>query len=320
MEYKDYYKILGVERNASQEEIKKKYRKLAAKYHPDKNPDDPTAQKKFTDLGEAYEVLKDPEKRKLYDRAGADWKKYQQAGGGADDFDWSRYGGQGGQYRVNVDFDDMFAGRRSGGQGGSPFSSFFESLFGGGDPFGGDQGQRFQRTRRSEPQRGRDAEAIIEISLKEAFQGVTKQFKIDGEKVKVKIPAGIEDGKRLKLKGKGSPSMTGKRGDLYLKVRVRPEDGYELKGRDIYYDHPVDLYTAVLGGKTTVPTLKGKVKLNIPAETESGRLFRLAGQGMPVMGNGKQGDFYVRTKIDLPKNLSTKEKELFQKLAEERKN
>jgi curved DNA-binding protein len=320
MEYKDYYKILGVDRNASQEDIKKKYRKLAAKYHPDKNPDDPTAQKKFTDLGEAYEVLKDPEKRKLYDRAGADWKRYQQAGGGADDFDWSQYAGQGQQYRVNVDFEDMFGKQRGGGQGGSPFSSFFESLFGGGDPFGGQQSQRFQRTRKAEPQRGRDAEAIIEISLKEASQGVTKQFKIDGEKVKVKIPAGIEDGKRLKLKGKGSSSLTGKRGDLYLKVRIKPEKGYELRGKDIFYDHPVDLYTAVLGGETTVPTLKGKVKLTIPAETESGKLFRIPGQGMPVMGNGKQGDFYVRTKIDLPKNLTLKEKELFRKLAEERKN
>jgi curved DNA-binding protein len=320
MEYKDYYKILGVDRNASQEEIKKKYRKLAAKYHPDKNPDDPTAEKKFTDLGEAYEVLKDPEKRKLYDRAGSDWKKYQQAGGGAGDFDWSQYGGQGQQYRVNVDFEDMFGGRGRGSQGGSPFSSFFESLFGGGDPFGGQQGQTYQRSRRAEPQRGRDAEAIIEITLKEAYTGVTKQFKIDGEKVKVKIPAGIEDGKRLKLKGKGSPSAIGKRGDLYLKVRIRQEDGYERRGKDIYYDHPVDLYTAVLGGETTVPTLKGKVKLSIPAETESGKLFRLPGQGMPVMGNGTRGDFYVRTRIDLPKNLTAKEKELFRKLAEERKN
>jgi curved DNA-binding protein len=320
MEYKDYYKILGVDRKASQDEIKKKYRKLAAKYHPDKNPDDPTAQKKFTDLGEAYEVLKDPDKRKLYDRAGADWKRYQQAGGGAEDFDWSKYAGQGRQYRVNVDFEDMFGGQRSSGQGGSPFSSFFENLFGGGDPFGGQQGQRFQRAGKSEPSRGRDAEAIVEISLKEACQGVTKQFKIDGEKVKVKIPAGIEDGKRLKLKGKGSASITGKKGDLYLKVRIKPEKGYERRGKDIYYDHPVDLYTAVLGGETTVPTLKGKVKLTIPAETENGKLFRLPGQGMPVMGNGRQGDFYVRTKIELPRNLTSKEKDLFRKLAEERRN
>jgi curved DNA-binding protein len=318
MEYKDYYKILGVGRNASQEELKKKYRKLAAKYHPDKNPDDPKAEKKFTDLGEAYEVLSDPEKRKLYDRAGADWKKYQQAGGGAEDFDWSRYAGRG--QRVNINFEDLFGDRAERSQGGSPFSSFFEHLFGGGDSFGRQQDQAHQRFRRGEPQRGRDAEAIIEISLKEAFEGVTKQFKIDGERVNVKIPAGIEDGKRLKLKGKGSTGPSGRRGDLYLKVRIRPEERYERKGNDIYYEHPVDLYTAVLGGDITVPTLKGKVKLSIPAGTESGKLFRVPGHGMPVMSNGTRGDFYVRALIDLPKNLSAREKDLFKQLAQERKN
>ncbi len=317
MEYKDYYDILGVDRNATQEEIKKKYRKLAAKYHPDKNPDDPTAEKKFTDLGEAYEVLKDPEKRKHYDKVGADWKRYQQSGGGSGDFDWSKYAQQGQQHRVNIDFDDFFAGGRRS-QSGSPFSSFFDSLFGGGG-FAGQQ-QTYQRRRAADINRGQDAEAIIHITLSEAFKGVTKQFKIDGERVKVKIPAGIEDGKKLKLKGKGSLSPSGVRGDLFLKVRIKDEEGYELRGRDIYYNHPVDLYTAVLGGETTVPTLKGKVKLNIPAETENGKLFRLSGQGMPVIGNGTRGDFYVRTKIDLPKNLSTKEKELFRKLAAERRN
>ncbi len=324
MEYKDYYKILGVDRDASQEEIKKKYRKLAAKYHPDKNQDDPTAQKKFTDLGEAYEVLKDPDKRKLYDKAGSDWKKYERAGGDAQDFDWSQYAGrgQGHQYRVNVDFDEMFGGSRSQGgqrgQGASPFSSFFDSLFGGGDPFGGQQRQPDSRSRRFESSKGvRDAEATIDISLKEAIEGTTKQFRVNGERIKVNIPAGIEDGKRLKLKGQGTQSLTGQKGDLYLKIRVNPEEGYERRGNNIYYDHPVDLYTTVLGGETTVTTLKGKVKLTIPPETQNGKLFRLRGHGVPKSG-GRRGDFYVRVRIEIPENLNSEERELFRKLKKER--
>ncbi|MGF1668921.1 MAG: DnaJ C-terminal domain-containing protein [Balneolaceae bacterium] len=326
MEYKDYYKILGVDRNASQEEIKKKYRKLAAKYHPDKNPDDPTSEKKFKDLGEAYEVLKDPEKRKLYDEVGSDWKRYQQSGGKAHDFNWNQYANAGRQYRTNINFEDIFGGRRSGESGGS-FSSFFETLFGGGDPFSGarqhQQRRSSARTHRTEPVKTRDQEVEVNISLKEAYTGTTKQFRIDGELVKVKIPAGIRSGKKLKLSGKGATSSTltgGKRGDLYLKINVQEGDAYQRKGSDIYYDHPIDLYTAVLGGETTVPTMDGKIKLNIPAGTSGGKLFRLKGHGMPEMKNGKKGDFYVRTNIEIPKNLSDKEKELFRKLAEIRKN
>ncbi len=331
MNYKDYYKILGVDRNASQEEIKKKYRKLAAKYHPDKNPDDPTAEKKFKDLGEAYEVLKDPEKRKLYDKVGSDWKRYQQSGGQNHDFDWSRYanqGQQGRQYRTNINFEDIFGRQGESGAGG--FSSFFETLFGGGEQFGGARRQQKQQQQRRASTGSRrakaatmDQEHVVSISLKEAYEGTEKQFRINGEKVKVKIPAGIQDGKRLKLKGKGAGSSTltgSKRGDLYLKIRIRDEGGYQLKGKDIYYDHPVDLYTAVLGGETKVPTLSGNIKLNIPAGTSGGKLFRLKGYGMHEMKNGEKGDFYVRTNIDIPENLTEKEKELFKKLSDIRKN
>jgi len=329
MEYKDYYNILGVERSASQDEIKKKYRKLAAKYHPDRNPDDPTAEKKFKELGEAYEVLKDPEKRKLYDQVGSDWKRYQQSGGRANDFNWDRYSDAGRQYRTNINFEDIF-GRRQGQSGtggtGNSFSSFFETIFGGGDPFGGarqqQQGRTSTRSRKQKTARTRDQEVDVTISLKEAYEGTTKQFRISGELVKVKIPAGIRNGKRLKLKGKGAKSAMNQRerGDLYLKVNIKEEDGYELKGNDIYYNHPVDLYTAVLGGETKVPTMSGNIKLNIPAGTSGGKLFRLKGLGMPEMNNGKQGDFYVKTNISVPENLSEKEKEMFKKLSKLRQN
>lgn len=329
MDYKDYYRILGVERSASQDEIKKKYRKLAAKYHPDRNPDDPSAEEKFKELGEAYEVLKDPEKRKLYDKVGKDWKRYQQTGGDAHDFNWNQYSGSGRQYRTNVNFEDIFGKGQGGarGGGGNSFSSFFETIFGGGDSFtGARQQQQQQRTsargHAAQTGRTRDQEADITISLKEAYEGVTKQLRIDGELVKVKIPVGIKSGKKLKLKGKGakSPYKGGQRGDLYLRINIKEGEGYQLKGKDVYYNHPVDLYTAVLGGETYVPTLSGKIKLNIPAGTSGGRLFRLKELGMPEMNNGKKGDFYVKVNVSVPENLSDKEKELFKKLAEIRKN
>ena len=316
MEYKDYYDILGVDRSATQKEIKKNYRKLAAKYHPDKNPDDPSAEDKFKEVGEAYEVLKDPEKRKLYDRAGADWKQYQQAqGGGANNFDWSQYGG--GRQRVNVNFEDMYGGGRQQG-GGSPFSSFFESLF-GGPGGGGYQQQQQYRTHQQRPG-GQDAKATVSIPLKEIFTDTQKTFRINGEQVKITIPAGIESGKRLKLKGKGQPSnMGGVRGDLYLSVRVDVPEGFDRKGQNIYQDVDLDLYTALLGGTIVVPTLSGKVKLTIPEGTQNGKLFKFTGRGLPKFrSTGKRGDYFVRTHIQLPENLSEKEKELMKKLQKER--
>lgn len=322
MEYKDYYNILGVSRDASQDEIKKKYRKLAAKYHPDKNPDDDTAEDKFKEVGEAYEVLKDPEKRKLYDKVGSDWKKYQQAGASADDFNWQQYANRGGGQRINM--EDIFGGARGGG--GSPFSSFFETIFGGGgDPFSGRQSQARQYQSRAQTatrQRGRDSQAQIDVDLKDILTGVQKQFRINGERVKVKIPAGIESGKKLKLRGKGQSSQTGgAKGDLLLKVNVKIPKGYERKGNDIYQIVPLDLYTAVLGGELQAQTLNGKIKLNIPPETQNGRTFRLPGRGVPQFRKKtKRGDYYLKTEIEIPENLTSKEKELFKKLEEERRD
>lgn len=319
MEYKDYYKILGAARSASQEEIKKKYRKLAAKFHPDRNPEDDTAEAKFKEVGEAYEVLKDPEKRKLYDQVGADWKKYQQAGATADDFNWGQYAGQGRHQRVNINMEDLFGNKARSGSG-SPFSSFFETLFGGGgDPFANRQTSGSRQGRMQA--KARDIKADITIDLKDLYTGTEKQFRVNGEKGKVRIPAGIEHGKRLKLKGKGLPSETGSsRGDLYLRVNVRVPDGLERHGKNIHQEVSLDLYTVVLGGKLTVQTLNGKIKLDVPAGTQNGKVFRLKDQGLPDFNNEKvKGDYFLKIGIDIPEDLTSKERDLFEQLARERK-
>ncbi|TVQ03393.1 MAG: J domain-containing protein [Balneolaceae bacterium] len=323
MEYKDYYKTLGVSRDASQEEIRKKYRKMAAKFHPDKNPGNKRAEAKFKEIGEAYEVLKDPEKRKLYDQVGSEWKRYQQAGANPNDFNWGQYAGRGGQ-RVDVNFEDLFGGGQRTSGGGRPFSSFFETLFGGGDPFGGAQYQTRQYSSQaghSPRRKGADSVAEINVELREILEGVEKQFRVNGERVKIKIPAGIEDGKRLKLKGKGNEGVAGgTKGDLYLKIRVREPEGFERRGNDIYQKVPLDLYTALLGGTLTADTLQGKVKLTIPPGTPNGKVFRLAGRGLPEFNKPSiKGDYYIKTEIVLPENLTKEELQHFEKLREIRK-
>ncbi len=326
MEYKDYYAVLGVDKNASQEEIKRAYRKLAQKYHPDKNPGDKKAEEKFKEINEAYEVLSDPEKRKKYDQLGQQWHQWQQMGYDPNSFDWSKWfaggaPGAGGQ-RVHVeyvspeDLEGMF-----GDFGG--FSDFFNMIFGGmgrrrssgagfgfGD-FGFDTARRQSRTRYA---KGQDLEQEIEITLEEAYRGTSRRLrKPDGSTVEVKIPAGAKEGSRVKFKGLGGPGNPP--GDLYLKIHIHPHPNFKLEGSDLYTEVPVDVYTAVLGGEVSVPTLDGSVRLKIPPLTQNGKKFRLRGKGMPK-GKGKgQGDLYAEVKVQLPTRLTPKEKALWEELA-----
>ncbi|MBS1514787.1 MAG: J domain-containing protein [Bacteroidetes bacterium] len=314
MEYRDYYKILGVEKSASQDEIKKAYRKLAIKYHPDKNAGNKEAEEKFKEINEANEVLSDPDKRKKYDELGENWKYYQQAGGQSQDFDWSRYAnhGGGGSHYTSGNFSGFE------GFGGGGFSDFFETLFGGGFSQGG--GAR-RGGRRSASMRGEDMRAALSITLEEAYNGVEKLFTIDGQSIKLKIKPGIPDGQVLRLSGKGyAGTGGGAHGDLLLSITVEKDNRYERKGADLYTDIHVDIVTAELGGKAEVKTFKGTVKVNIAKETDNGKTLRLPGMGMPVYGKENHfGDLYVKVNLTIRKNLSDKEEKLFKELASLRK-
>jgi len=305
MEFKDYYKVLGVDKNSSQDEIKKAYRKLAMKYHPDRNQDNKKAEEKFKQVTEANEVLSDPEKRKKYDSLGSNWKQYQSQGQGFDDF-YSNYGrgGGGAQYSYSGNLDDLF-GNISG------FSDFFESFF-------GRSGTATGRTQRVRSRKGQDFEATLYIPLIETYNGTTKEISVGGKRVRVKISPGTKDGKKLRLKGLGNEGMNGgEKGDLYLTLKIEKDPYFELDGNNLYYDLYVDLYTAVLGGKKQVITLGGKtVNITIPKGTDSGKVLRLKGLGFPNSENSNiYGDLLVRIKVELPQNLNIEEKELFKKLA-----
>jgi curved DNA-binding protein len=310
MDFKDYYKILGVEKSATKEDISKAFRKLALKYHPDKNPNDKAAEEKFKEITEAHEVLSDPEKRKKYDTLGANWKQYQTNGGGFEDF-FSQFGGGrrsggGTTFEYSGDFGDIF-----GGSGG--FSDFFESMFGQR----GDRGsESFRGQRRAE--KGQDFEATLYVSLEEAYNGTSKDVLINGKKLRIKINPGTKDGDKLRLKDQGGASPTGHgSGDLYLTIKITKHPFYEIDGDDLYYDLVIDLYTAVLGGKQHVKLINGKtINLNIPRGTDSGSLFRIGKFGLKKSGiSDKRGDLYVRVKVETPKDLSKKELSLFEELA-----
>jgi curved DNA-binding protein len=316
MEYKDYYKILGVDRNASEKEIKKAYRRLARKYHPDVNPDDKDAEERFKEINEAHEVLADPEKRQKYDQLGANWQQWQRMGRDPGGFDWGQwFAGAPGGGRVHVeygDLGDLFGDALGGGR----FSDFFEAIFGSGGRQG-PQAWAGTRQARPRPRRGQDYEQPVEITLEEAFNGTRRVLEKDGRRIEVKIPPGVKTGSKVRIAGEGAPGIGGgTTGDLYLKVTVLPHKVFERKGEDLHCEVPVDLYTAILGGEANVPTLKGTVSLKIPPETQGGRTFRLKGQGMPQLrDSSKRGDLYAEVKVVLPKNLSAKEKALFKELA-----
>lgn len=296
MDYKDYYKVLGVAKNATDDEIKKAYRKLAIKYHPDKNQGDKEAEAKFKEVAEAYEVLKDPDKRKKYDEMGANWKYYQQHG--APEGGSSQYGSRGSGFRYEGDLNDLF-----GDSGG--FSDFFQSFFGGG-------------SQRSAPygMKGQDYRAEANVTLEEAYHGTSRLIELNGQKLRIRIKPGIESGQLLRIKGKGAPGLHGgSAGDLLINVQIEGHPLYTRKVNDLYKTMKVDLYTAVLGGKIDVETLKGKVKVNIPQGTGSGKLLRIKERGMPFYDDpSKFGHLYINIEVEMPQNLSTEETALFKKL------
>jgi curved DNA-binding protein len=305
MEYKDYYKVLGVSKGASDKEIKSAYRKLAQRYHPDKNPGDKKAEEKFKEINEAYQVLGDPQKRAKYDRLGASYAQWERAGRPGGGFDFSQWmGGMGGggtrvEYR---DLNDLF-----GGAGG--FSDFFNSIFGGG--FGEGAGRAAARRAR-----GEDLEQPIEITLEEAYQGTTRALSKGARRLEVKIPPGARTGTKIRVAGEGAPSFTGQQGDLFLVVTVRPHARFRREGDDLHVDVPVELYTALLGGEARVPTLNGDVLLTIPPETQSGTAFRLGGKGMPRLRQpSEHGDLYAHAVVRIPTGLTERERKLIAELA-----
>jgi len=313
MDFKDYYSLLGISKDASQAEIKKQYRKLAVKYHPDKNSGNKQAEEKFKDLGEAYEVLSDPEKRKKYDTLGSNWKQYSQSGNaGEPDFSqWARQGG-GQQYSRTYTAEDF---------GGTDFSDFFNAFFGGGREggFAGNMGRGAGRTPRGQeiPRSGQDYEASLEITLEEAYHGSKRLLNVDGNKINITVPPGVRNGQVLRVKGKGGQGRRGgESGHLYLQVILQPDPSYDIRGNDLYFDLHVPLYEALLGGEVPVHTLKGTFTMKIPKETPNGKVLRMKGLGMPAyQKKGVYGDLYLKVIVDIPQNLTPEEIGLFRKLA-----
>ena len=325
---KNYYDLLGVKRDASEKEIKQSYRRLARKYHPDVNPGDKSAEAKFKEINEAHEVLSDKEKRQKYDRFGDRWQH-------ADQF--AQAGRQQTQYRDFAPGGGTSYHFTGGDIGG--LDSIFEELFGGA--------RTHTSQRRPQPRRGQDLESPIEVTLEEAYNGTNRTISLQVEepctvcrgsgqiqnmpcsacrgggvvprikRLEVKIPPGVKTGSRIRIAGKGHPGYgRGASGDLYLVISVKPHPTFERRGDNLYVDISVPLTVAALGGETQVPTPRGKLALKIPTETQNGRVFRLAGQGMPHLGKSSRGDILAKVNVVLPTKLSEKEKELFRQLSE----
>lgn len=296
----DYYDVLGVSKSATQDEIKRAYRSQAKKYHPDANPDNPQAEARFKEINEAYEVLKDKEKRQQYDTFGANFQNMGNAQPGG-------YGPGGAQY-VNVDFEDI--------------ADIFSQFMGGSGGFTGPRTGGARQTdfggfgRRSAAMRGDDIEYPVAISLQEAYHGTERLLTIDGRQLKVKIPAGARTGTKVRLSGEGSRGVGGgSNGDLLLVVDVQSDRQFERDGDDLYVDVPVDFLTATLGGAVSVPTMTGSVNLKVPAGTQSGHKLRLKGKGMPVLRKKDQfGNLYARMLITVPEKLSPQQRAKFEEL------
>jgi DnaJ-class molecular chaperone len=317
MEFKDYYATLGVAKTSTDKEIKQAFRKLARKFHPDVNPGDKSAEARFKEINEAYEVLGDAEKRRKYDELGANWRMYEQAGPGAPGTGWNVNFGQGsggaGGFRTMTEEEmkEMFGDS-------DPFSDFFHTFFGGG---GFEEGRRARGGRARGPRQGRDVEQEIELPLEDAFQGTTRRLSIkhDGHArtVDVRIPAGVGDGSRVRISGEGEQGSGGaKAGDLYLRIRLAPHGKFERKGKDLYTRVPILLTTAVLGGEAEVQTIGGKLlRLKIPPSTQNAQVFRLKGHGMPTVNHPEQtGDLYATVDVQLPRELTPEQRAHFEAL------
>ena len=300
MEYKDYYKVLGVDRSAKQDEIKKAYRKLAVKYHPDKNPGDKAAEEKFKEISEAYQVLGNEESRKKYDELGANWKQYENM----------NYGGQGFQ---------GFEGFQ--GFGGSGFSDFFDAFFGGNGggfdfeniSFGGSGGRR-SRTR---AMKGQDLTASIDLTLREAYSGSQRLINVGNETIKISIKPGVKSGQTLRVKGKGGHGVNGgENGDLLMKINILQDPVYQRDGDDLIRIVNIDVYTAILGGKIEIDTMKGNVSVPIKPQTQNNSMLRLKGLGMPHYGKEGAGALLLKIQIVLPSHFSEKELELIKQARE----
>lgn len=311
MEFKDYYKILGVEKNASSDEIKKAYRKLAMKYHPDTNKS-PEAENKFKEIGEAYQALGNPENRRKYDNLGSSYNRHRQSGGSADGFNWSDWFSRaqaqrrqsGESFRTMGDFFN---------QGGGGVSEFFEKIFGGG--FSQQSGFR------QPPKRGKNAEHTLHISLEEAYKGATKTINSFGETIELKIKPGVPDGHVLKVASKGAPGRNGgSKGDLLVKIIVDDKPNVKREGDDLRVEARIDMYKAILGGTSKISTFGGQLQFSIAPETQPGKTLKFKGQGMPKYNNpDEKGDLYLTLKVKLPTNLSDDEKKLFEQLADMRR-
>jgi curved DNA-binding protein len=300
VDYKDYYKILGVDKKASQDEIKKAYRALAVKHHPDKNPDNKAAEEQFKLANEANEVLGNLEKRKKYDELGENWQHYEKQGNQQTDRPFG--GNQGGQYRYESNGNDPFGDQ-------SEFSDFFEQFFSGGAKSGGG---------RTQNRKGGDYETEMEITLEEAYQGTSRTIQVDAEKLRITTKPGSYNDQQLRIKNKGAKgSGENNRGDLFVRIKVKNHPEFIRKGDDLFHAQTVDLYTAVLGGEVLVSTLSGQVKIKIAEGTQNGKSIRLKGKGMPIYDKKDVfGDLYLDIKIQIPDKLTDKQRELFEQLKE----
>jgi curved DNA-binding protein len=318
MEYKDYYKLLGVERNASEAEIKSAFRKLAMKHHPDRNANNKNAEEKFKEINEAYEVLGDPQKRSRYDQLGESYSHWQQRGA-ADNFNWNDWtaaangrgapNGGGASYNVG-DLNDLF--------GKGSFSDFFQQIFGG---IGGQPGTRASTSGPSRRVHARQSQPAnyqqeVQISLEEAYRGAERTVVIEGKRLQMKIPAGAKTGTKVRMSGVGPSGPEGKAADLYLVIEVLPDARFERQEDDLHTEVSVDLYTAILGGEARVQTPEGTVVLTIPPGTQPGQSFRLTGRGMPhLRAQNQRGDLFARVKVQIPRNLTAEQRKIFEQLA-----